>query len=305
MPATMTIDQAGLPAGAAGKARTDGLATGALVTLTSVGGGTTHRFELLWAPLAANPAPVVTQTGPTTWQFTPPAAVYGTYRIRLIVDEGLSTEDSQIRIFGIRTPSKLLRLPALNEIASASASLENDGADQVDASEDNEDVPGRFAAGNYGGWYRELDTAFAAIEAGGGGSGVARAYLTGASGQLVTTLGSEVLLGGFVFDGSVTFASRVLRAYGTVVSAVANVDVRLYDMGPPGSPAAGILRSTINLATLGVPLTGTQTLTPNGAPGVNVNQIFNTARMYELRAIVNAAAPGDTFRATWLGLELS
>ena len=37
MPAQMRIDQAGLPLGAAGFARTDGLDTGALVTLTNVG----------------------------------------------------------------------------------------------------------------------------------------------------------------------------------------------------------------------------------------------------------------------------
>ena len=132
-----------------------------------------------------------------------------------------------------------------------------------------------------------------------------KSYLAGVTNELVTTLGSEVLIGGFVFDGSLAFASRVLRAYGTVVSAVANVDVRLYDMGPPGTPAAGILRSTVNLATLNVPLTGTKTLTVSGAPGVNADAIFNTARMYEVRAIVNASAPGDEFKASWVGLELA
>lgn len=172
MAASMIIDQAGLPAGTAGKARTDGLATGALVTLTSAGGGTTHRFQLLWAPTAAwATAPAsLTQTTPTTWTFTPPAGVYGTYRIELIVDEGLSTEDRQIRIFGVRTPVKGLRLPALNEIASSLATLLDNGADQIAASEANENiVGGPFAAGNYGGWYPELELAFDEIEAGGGG----------------------------------------------------------------------------------------------------------------------------------------
>lgn len=172
MAANMIIDQAGLPAGTAGKTRTDGLATGALVTLTSAGGGTTHRFQLLWAPTAAwASAPAsLTQTTPTTWTFTPAAGVYGTYRIELIVDEGLSTEDRQIRLFGVRTPVKGLRLPALNEIASSLATLLNNGADQIAASEANENiVGGPFAAGNYGGWYPELELAFDEIEAGGGG----------------------------------------------------------------------------------------------------------------------------------------
>jgi len=345
MSANMTIDQAGLPAGTAGKARTDGLATGALVTLDSSGGGTTNTFRFLWVPPADTTAVAsLAQIGPTNWTFTPTAAVYGTYRIELIVDEGLSTEDRQVRIFAIRTPTKALRVPALNEIASSAASLLNAGAAQIAASEDNEDVPGGpFAAGNYGGWYRELQTLFDEVEAGGGGSaltvreqdgtptvanvteirvpnasltdegggavsiafpgGGGGGFLHGANNELVSILGSEVVLGGFVLDGS--SGTHVLRSYLTISSLGADVDLLLYDRGAPGAPVAGVLRSTINIATLSNPATATQALTTNGAPGVNVNEIFNTTRMYEIRAIINNSVPLDSALVYWAGLEIT
>ncbi len=156
--ATMKIDQAGLPAGAAGFARTDGLDTGALVTLTSTGAGSTHTFRLLWIPPTDTTAiGSLAQTGPTVWTFSPDvgALAWGSYRIELIVDEGLPTESRQIRIFGVRTSSGLL-IPAANEIADPNASLENVGATQIAASENNEPF-GVFAGGSAWGWWKALE----------------------------------------------------------------------------------------------------------------------------------------------------
>lgn len=157
MSAQMLIDQAGLPAGTPGVARTDGLDTGALVTLESTGSGSTHEFRLLWTPTndvtaVASLAP----SSPTIWTFSPTALAYGTYRIELIVDEGLSTESRQVRAFVVRTPNAGLIIPALNEVASPTASLENAGGDQIDASENNEPF-GPFISGSYAGWWRAFE----------------------------------------------------------------------------------------------------------------------------------------------------
>jgi hypothetical protein len=160
MAAIIKIDQAGLPAGVAGKSRSDGLATGALVTITSTGGGAAHSLELLWVPdTDATVVASLIQTTPTTWTFAPQAARYGTYRIRLTVDG-----ERNVRTFSIRTPNRGMRIPALNEVASKLATLPQAALNPAalaalrSASEFNEDLGGSvpFAAGNWGGWYSAL-----------------------------------------------------------------------------------------------------------------------------------------------------
>ena len=226
MPAIITINQAGLPAGVADQSRSDGLSTGALVTLSSVGGGVTHKFELLWVPDDDTTAvSSLTPTGtPSVWTFTPDTTVYGTYRIQLIVDEGLPTEDRSIRLFSIRTPTKNLRIPALNERADPRATLLEDGAEQIEASEDNEpEAGGPFAGGNYGGWYRSLRELYEAAEAGGGGGGP-----TGpAGGQLGGTYPNPTVVGltesggpTALTVGAITDTYFLARSGTTVVGAV-------------------------------------------------------------------------------------
>lgn len=171
MSANMLIDQAGLPPGTPGQARTDGLLTGALVTLTSVSGGLTCRFQLLWVPPGdVTAVGSLTQTGPTTWTFSPTPGVWGSYRIELIVDEGLPTEERQVRIFGVRSPVAGLLVPAANERADAGASLINAGAAVIARSEQNEPF-GPFITGSAWGWWRALSELATAVEAGGGGGG--------------------------------------------------------------------------------------------------------------------------------------
>jgi len=139
MSASMQIDQVGIAAGTPGLARTDGLDDGATVTLTSITVGTTYRFEFLWVPSGDTTAVAsLAATGsPEIWEFSPTPNVYGTYRIRLIVDEGLPTEDETIRVFGIRNSSGLLS-PAFNEKADEGASLVLHTPDEVEGSENNE-----------------------------------------------------------------------------------------------------------------------------------------------------------------------
>jgi len=103
---------------------------------------------------------------PAIWTFSPTPGAFGSYRIELIVDEGLVTESRSIRIFAVRTAAGI-RVPALNERADPEASLINSGSDEIAASEDNEPSPsGPFVGGNYGGWYREIQNLL--LTAGGG-----------------------------------------------------------------------------------------------------------------------------------------
>lgn len=159
MAATITLDQAGLPAGTAGEARTDGLSAdiggglAALVTVTNTGGGAATRVRLLWVPIGdTNGESSLVQVSTHVWTFQLDAHMYGSVRVELIVDEGLATESRSVRIFGVRTPSGLL-IPALNEGADPTASLQNNGAAVILASENNEPAGApQLNAGSYAGW---------------------------------------------------------------------------------------------------------------------------------------------------------
>ena len=119
MTASLKIDQVGLSAGVAGKARQDGLSDGSTVTLTSVSPGTTNTFRLLyWPPEDDEADDSLTPTGggaTPVWTFAPKVGVDGPYLIELIVDEGLPSEARQRRLFGIPSWRHGLVAPALNE----------------------------------------------------------------------------------------------------------------------------------------------------------------------------------------------
>jgi len=150
----LRIDQAGLAAGTPGRSRTDGLATGALVTLRNTGSGSTTLFRLLWVPPGDTTAVVsLVATGdPKVWTFSPTAARYGSYLIELIEDEGRSTERREQRVFVVRTPNGLI-IPALNELADPLASLLNQNvADSINNATDFVDA--NLNAVAYAGWWR-------------------------------------------------------------------------------------------------------------------------------------------------------
>lgn len=159
------IDQAGLSAGVAGVSRTDGLANGELVLLENVAPSGFTQFRLLWVPpdddsavATLAPAP----GNPDIWTFTPTAESYGTYLVELLED-GLRID---VRVFGIRTPGKRLLIPALNELASKLASLENDGPDQIALSQNNAiDFPEpALNALAYAGWWRAMHELYRIVE---------------------------------------------------------------------------------------------------------------------------------------------
>ncbi|MEL7368293.1 MAG: hypothetical protein AAFN74_05230 [Myxococcota bacterium] len=133
----MTIDQATLSAGVAGYARSDGV-PGQLVTITASATGTTYALYLRSVAPVGDTAPVLTKVSDRVWTFTPPAIALGrTYRLELVVDEGRATESRQARVFSIPSRNQGFTLPAPGERASPLASLQNMGADMLNASERN------------------------------------------------------------------------------------------------------------------------------------------------------------------------
>jgi hypothetical protein len=135
MASQILIDQVGLSSGVAGQARTDGLDTGALVTVTNTGSGTVTVFQLLWVPPGDTTAvSSLAATGDNKiWTFSPTAGVYGTYLIQL-VEDGAAVET---RAFAVRTPRHGLVIPALNERGSESSSLVSAGSTFIEAAENN------------------------------------------------------------------------------------------------------------------------------------------------------------------------
>lgn len=196
----MTIDQAGLPAGTAGRSRSDGLATGALVTLTSVTVGTTYKFQLLWVPPGdTNAVSSLAATGtPSIWTFTPTALKYGTYRIKLIVDEGLGTEETTIRTLGVKHPSGLL-MPAFNEKADPDASLILNTADEIEASENNE--VSALTTYQWTGWFDTLHNLTAKADANARDQSIKQA-MNEQSTTTVLNVGAWRLKAGTLADGS-------------------------------------------------------------------------------------------------------
>lgn len=191
MSAVLRIDQAGLPAGTAGKGRTDGLSDGSEVTLTDTSSTGTTRFRLLWVPPGDTTAvATLAATGdPRVWTFTPTADRYGTYLVELIRNEGLSSEQRETRSFAVRTPVARLIIPGLNERGLSSATLENSGADVIEKTSQNADDFVSDPALNtvpYAAWWRAVHEAIMAVETlTATGSGPAMGTLLSAASRLV------------------------------------------------------------------------------------------------------------------------
>lgn len=155
---TSRIDQAGRPAGTPGVARTDGLDTGAQVTVTIITPGAVNAVRVLWKP-SADAASVVVDFGGGVFKFSPSPKVYGTWIIQIEVDG-----DTDEMVFGVRTPRLGILIPAFNEIADPNASLYLNGPDQVDASQNNEPYAANPAI-NYAGWWPAMENAMLKIDA--------------------------------------------------------------------------------------------------------------------------------------------
>jgi hypothetical protein len=234
--ATIKFDQVGLtPPGVAGQTRTDGLATGAEVTITTSEPGT---VQFLWVPLEdAGASASLHQVSASVWKFTPNSGVYGTYRVKFTPTANPSA--FTVRLFGIRTPNHGMRIPALNEDADPNASLINHGASVLDASECNEpEDDGPFASGNYGGWYSAVAELMRVVD------GITDFQLQSASSQgleLTEEDGTHFLTLHFGSGaGEIASGSGLAAAQASIVTNTANI----------ATNAASIVTNTANISSL-------------------------------------------------------
>lgn len=184
MTAQITYDQAGLPAGVPGRARTDGLATGVTVVVTN-GSGRPCRCELWWwPPNDVAVASTLVQVAPNQWEFTPTASRYGEYAVRMVEDENTATQTEDIKIFGVRYPVSGLLLPSFNSRGDTRVNRASTMAEKLAAaaaSFNNEPLPDD-ATVDWSNWWQSQRELYDAVEmlAGGSGGGPADAeYLVG------------------------------------------------------------------------------------------------------------------------------
>ena len=139
---------------------------------------------------------------------------------------------------------------------------------------------------------------------GGGGGGVVP--ITGATNESVSVV-SEVQIGGFSLDGSAVSGGVTFETIGmlTLPSGTGWGEVRLYDMGPLlGPPTSGTLVYTHQFFTAGGP-EAIQTYLPVSAAPTFPGEIYDSPRIYELRALLaGGATPGtDSITVVWSGFK--
>ncbi len=187
----MRIQVATLPDVPDGEARNEANgASGLLVTVTSIGGGGTHKLQIKNASDPTN-VPAITPPGTQTgivFTFTPVAALGDSWLLELIVDEGLVTQARDERTYAIRTPNRGLRKPVRHEKADPSSSLQAAGdPDLIAASQDN-------AGANQDGWAPHQNEVIDAVDVGGGAATIVGQVLyskDGATFEAVTPLTSS------------------------------------------------------------------------------------------------------------------
>jgi hypothetical protein len=125
------------------------------------------------------------------------------------------------------------------------------------------------------------------------------------------TLATEIVLGGFAFNPELFTGSTIyLVIAGTLTDAgttAPSLDLRLYDLGEPGTPQAGDLRATVTLSTTDSPQYETTLLTASDAPTTpgsspNDGTIYDTERLYEIRAELTGDV-GDLVEIDWAGIQ--
>lgn len=172
MAATILFDQIGLPAGISGRARSDGLDTGATVTITNAS-GQPCRCEFWWIPPDDTVA-ALSQNSAIQWEFDPEAARYGEYIVRMIEAEGTASETEDIKSFGVRLPSSGLLITGFNSKGDFDVNLASSGADKVQAALiafQNEPLPDNGLI-DYVNWWQSQRELYQLIESLALGTGV-------------------------------------------------------------------------------------------------------------------------------------
>ena len=128
---------------------------------------------------------------------------------------------------------------------------------------------------------------------------------------LSTSVPGPIIVGGTTFDAGRFVVAGILRfamvgrytATGTVGSCV----VRVYDRGAPGAPVAGDLRSTVTIpfSSAGNLDAFSAVLSVVPAPGVGIDEISDTLRVYEAEAeIVGSDGAADIFKIHKVSFEV-
>jgi len=128
---------------------------------------------------------------------------------------------------------------------------------------------------------------------------------------LSTSVPGPIIVGGTTFDAGRFVVAGILRfamvgrytATGTVGSCV----VRVYDRGALGAPVAGDLRSTVTIpfASAGNLDAFSTLLSVVPAPGVGIDEIGDTLRVYEAEAeIVGSDGAADIFKIHKVSFEV-
>ena len=121
---------------------------------------------------------------------------------------------------------------------------------------------------------------------------------------------TEVLIGGLFFNpadfGTPTVKLRLAGNYSST-DAGSTARVYLYDMGPGTGAFTPVRRAVVSIpfASVGLEIKVDQALTLSASPGVDVNQIHNTSRVYEMRMYLNATDVGASMKVTWAGFEVT
>jgi hypothetical protein len=136
--------------------------------------------------------------------------------------------------------------------------------------------------------------------------------VTAATLSLEDQLDVERVIGSAVFDGAdLSNLIPHLRAVGIYNlnggAAQGDLRIRMYDMGPPGSPLLPPeLRATASISNTddGNIAKAQVVLTPTASPGIDMAEIFTALRTYEFRVILDGAPAGATAVMHWAGIAL-
>jgi len=116
---------------------------------------------------------------------------------------------------------------------------------------------------------------------------------------------TEVTGGGMYFDPTAVPGTVTLRLVGnyTSVDAASSARVYLYDMGPGTGVFVPVRRAVVSIpfASVGAQMKVDQALVKVTTPGVDLNEIHDVARVYELRMYLNATDASPAMTVAWAG----
>lgn len=143
----------------------------------------------------------------------------------------------------------------------------------------------------------------AATPGGGGGGSSLHPMGVGSDTTLLSTL---VVIGGTYFNPTLFSGSVMFRLVGfyTSTDGASEARVYLYDMGPGTGAFTPVRRAVVEIpfSNVGQVVKVDQAITLVASPGVDLNQIHNTPRVYEARMYL--AATNGSMDVSWTGFEV-